>query len=337
MARAGANKYGHKAKKNKSDEFHTFLSDIEKEMVHYKNHFKNKTILCNCDDPRVSNFFHYFSYNFEHLGLKKLITTCYKNQQMELFSQNKSEKAIYLEYEGDKNGNKIPDADEIGIKKLSGDGDFRSEECIELLKQADIVVTNPPFSLFREYIGQLAKYKKKFLIIGQLNMVSYKEVFRLLQNNKMWVGVNRNRNFKGFIVPEYYPLDGTEAFVDDDGNRVAKSNQNLWFTNLDNVTRHEELILHKKYKKSEYPTYENYKAIEVSQVKDIPVGYKGLMGVPVSFVHKYNPKQFEIVWTTDRGGDGMLEDYKKRHTRFDAPVINGQGVYTRILIRHKKI
>ena len=339
-ARKGANKYGHKAKKNKADEWITFRSDIEKELKHYKKHFKNKIVLCNCDDPRISGFFHYFSYNFEHLGLKKLITTCYKNQQMELFSENKSEKAIYLEYTGDKNNNKIPDPEEIGIKNLTGDGDFRSKECIELLKEADIVVTNPPFSLYREYISQLAQYKKKFLIIGQLDVISYKEVFRLLQDDKIWVGINRNRDFKGFIIPKHYPLHGTEAFTDEDGNRVAKSNKNLWLTNLDNVTRHEELILYKKYKKSEYPTYENYDAIEVSQVKNIPIDYEGLMGVPISFVHKYNPKQFEIVWTTDRGGDGMLENYKKKHARFDAPVVISDGkevgLYTRILIRHKK-
>ena len=169
MARQGSIKYLHKAKTEKHDEFYTILCDIERELRHYKKHFKNKVVFCNCDDPYVSNFFHYFSYNFEQLGLKKLITTCYKNQQMNLFSENKSERAIYLEYIGDKNKNNIPDPKEIGIKHLKGDGDFRSKECIELLKQSDIVVTNPPFSLFREYVGQLMKYNKKFLIIGNWN------------------------------------------------------------------------------------------------------------------------------------------------------------------------
>ena len=204
MTRKGSNKYMHKAKNEKNDEFYTLLSDIEKELKHYKKHFKGKTVLCNCDDPRVSNFFHYFTYNFEQLGLKKLITTCYKNQNMNLFSKNKSEKAIYLEYIGDKN--KIPDVNEIGINHLKGDGDFRSQECIELLKQSDIVVTNPPFSLFKKYVGQLVKYKKKYLIIGTWNAISYKEIFPLIKNNKMWIGVNSNRNFSGFIVPNHYSL-----------------------------------------------------------------------------------------------------------------------------------
>ncbi|MFH1612760.1 MAG: adenine-specific methyltransferase EcoRI family protein, partial [bacterium] len=177
MANKSSNRYLHKASQVKNDEFYTQLADIEREMSHYKDHFKNKIVFCNCDDPRISNFFHYFSYNFEFLKLKKLITTCYKNQQVDLFSQNNSEKAIYLEYTGDKNDDKIPDLNEIGIKHLKGDGDFRSSECIELLKQADIVVTNPPFSLFREYVAQLMEHKKKFVIIGNLNAITYKEIF----------------------------------------------------------------------------------------------------------------------------------------------------------------
>ncbi len=182
------NKNLHNAKDSKKDEFYTQLSDIERELKNYKSHFKNKVVYCNCDDPRVSNFFIYFSYNFEKLGLKKLIATCYKNQNMELFSQNDSEQAIYLVYEGDKNKNNIPDPEEIGIKKLKGDGDFRSKECIELLKLADIVVTNPPFSLFREYVAQLIEYDKKFLIIGHQNAISYKEIFKLIKENKIWLG-----------------------------------------------------------------------------------------------------------------------------------------------------
>jgi hypothetical protein len=177
----------HNARQAKKDEFYTQLSDIEKELKHYKEHFKNKVVLCNCDDPRISNFFHYFSYNFETLGLKKLITTCYKSQNAHLFSENKSEKAIYLEYIGDKNGNRVPDPEEIGIKNFKGDGDFRSEECIELLKQADIVCTNPPFSLFREYVAQLIEYKKSFLIIGNNNSISYKDIFQLIKENKIWL------------------------------------------------------------------------------------------------------------------------------------------------------
>lgn len=337
LARKGSNRYMHKAKSGKNDEFYTILSDIEKELRHYKKHFKGKTVLCNCDDPRISNFFHYFSYNFEQLGLKKLITTCYKNQNMDLFSENKSEKAIYLEYTGDINKNNIPDPTEIGINHLKGDGDFRSQECIELLKQSDIVVTNPPFSLFREYVGQLVKYNKKFLIIGTWNVISYKEVFPLIKDNKIWIGINSNRNFSGFIVPKHYSLHGTEARTDENGNRIVSSNNTCWFTNLDIAKRHEELILHKTYNETEFPTYDNYNAIEVSKTKNIPIDYKGLMGVPITFMDKYNPEQFEIIWTTDRGGDGMLEKYKKKHVRWDAPVVNGEGLYKRILIKHKRM
>jgi hypothetical protein len=179
MESKNLNKNLHQAKNAKKDEFYTQLPDIEKELRHYKEHFKGKTVLCNCDDPRISNFFHYFSYNFEALGLKKLITTCYKNQNPDLFSEHTSEKAIWLEYTGDKNDNKVPDPEEIGIKELKGDGDFRSPECIELLRQADIVVTNPPFSLFREYVAQLIEYDKKFVIIGNQNAITYKEIFKL--------------------------------------------------------------------------------------------------------------------------------------------------------------
>src|SRR3989339_1150754 len=205
MANKSSNKNLHQASKAKKDEFYTQLSDIEKELGHYKKHFKGKVVFCNCDDPRVSNFFHYFSNNFENLGLKKLIATCYKNQNADLFSQNKVEKAIYLEYTGDKNGDKIPELNEIGIKELKGDGDFRSEECIELLKQADIVVTNPPFSLFREYVAQLMEYNKKFLIIGNQNNFTYKEIFKLLKENRVWAGVD-NGGTKWFRVPNNYDI-----------------------------------------------------------------------------------------------------------------------------------
>ncbi len=336
LSRQGSNSYMHDAKRGKNDEFYTRLPDIEKELKHYKKHFKGKTVFCNCDDPRVSKFFHYFSYNFEHLGLKKLITTCYKNQNMDFFTNNKSEKAIYLEYTGDKNQNKTPDPEEIGINHLKGDGDFRSQECIELLKQSDIVVTNPPFSLFREYVGQLEKYKKKFLIVGTWNVISYKEIFPLIRDNKMWIGINSNRNFSGFNVPKHYPSTGTEVLTDENGDRIIKSNQTCWFTNLDVAKRHEELILYKTYNETEFPTYDNYDAIEVSKTNDIPINYNGMMGVPITFMNKYNPEQFEIIWTSDRGGDGMLEKYKKTHDRWDAPVVKGAGLYKRIFIKHKK-
>ena len=337
MAREGSVKHINKARTSKNDEFYTILSDIERELKHYKRHFEGKVVFCNCDDPRISNFFHYFSYNFDILKLKKLITTCYKNQDMDLFSRHDKEKAIYLEYDGDKNENNVPDPEEIGIKHLKGDGDFRSKECIELLKQSDIVVTNPPFSLFREYVSQLMEYDKKFLIIGTWNAITYKEIFKLMQEDKLWIGINSNRNFSGFVVPKHYPLNGTEARIDENGNRIVSSNNTCWFTNLDITKRHEELILYKEYNPEEFPTYENYEAIEVSKTNNIPKDYKGVMGVPVTFMNKYNPEQFEIIWTTDRGGDGMLEDLKKPHNRWDAPVVNGKGIYKRIFIRNRKL
>lgn len=206
-----------KAKEAKKDEFYTQLEDINDELRHYREHFRGKTVLCNCDDPRVSNFFTYFAYNFEFLGLKKLITTCYKNQNMDLFSQNQSEQAVYLVYEGDKNGDHIPTADEIGVHPLKGDGDFRSKECIELLKEADIVVTNPPFSLFREYIAQLIEYNKKFLIIGNQNNATYKEIFPLLMQNKLWLGYKTGG--MSFKVPEYYEERVTRFWIDENGQK----------------------------------------------------------------------------------------------------------------------
>lgn len=330
MARKGSVKYLHKAKSAKNDEFYTVLSDIERELRHYKKHFKNKVVFCNCDDPRVSNFFHYFSYNFEKLKLKKLITTCYKNQDMDLFSRHKAEKAIYLEYEGDTNKNNVPDPEEIGIKHLKGDGDFRSEECIELLKQSDIVVTNPPFSLFREYVAQLIKYRKKFLIIGTWNAITYKDIFKLIMDNTIWIGINSNRNFSGFIVPKHYPLHGTEARIDENGNRIVSSNNTCWFTNLDNAKRHEELILYKKYDAGEYPTYDNYDAIEVSKTNDIPIDYDGVMGVPITFMNKYNPDQFEILGLDDHRL--VYPDWRGR-----GPDLHGKKIYRRIMIRNRRL
>ena len=322
------------ARTNKKDEFYTQLSDIERELKHYKKHFKDKVVLCNCDDPRVSNFFHFFSYNFEKFGLKKLIATCYKNQEMDLFSENKSEQAIYLEYTGDKNGNNVPDAEEIGIKHLQGDGDFRSKECIELLKKADIVVTNPPFSLFREYVAQLIEYDKKFLIIGNINAISYKEIFKLIKENKAWLGMNMGRGISGFIVPKHYELYGSEARVDEDGNRIVATNNCLWLTNLDNSKRHEDIILYKKYTQDEFPTYENYNAINVDKTKDIPMDYSGEMGVPITFLHYYNPDQFEIIDINPHFFT-IVEQGLPKPTQLK---ITGQkDPYARILIKNKRL
>ncbi len=318
------------AKVAKKDEFYTQLSDIDNELKHYKEHFRGKVVLCNCDDPRISNFFHYFSYNFEELGLKKLITTCYKNQERDLFSQNNSEKAIWLEYNGDKNGNRIPDVNEIGVRYFKGDGDFRSKECIELLQQADIVVTNPPFSLFREYVAQLIKYEKKFIIIGHQNAITYKEIFPLIKDNKLWLGYGF-KGSAGHFINKYYE-DYAKSGNHKEG--MIRVSGVVWFTNLEIRKRHEELILYKNYTPEEYPEYENYKAIEVSKTADIPCDYDGVMGVPITFMDKFNPEQFEII--------GMGEDNGVGHSGgvwcggSKSCLIKGKAMYKRIFIRKKQ-
>jgi hypothetical protein len=292
-----ANQHLQDARAAKEDEFYTQLPDIERELKHYKRHFKGKVVYCNCDDPRVSNFFHYFSYNFEKLGLKKLITTCYQNQQMDLFSQNDSEQAISLVYEGDKNDNRVPDPTEIGIHPLRGDGDFRSPECVELLEQADIVVTNPPFSLFREYVAQLIQHDKKFIIVGNQHTATYREIFKLIQDNRMWMG--HNTGDMKFQVPDHYEPRSTRFWIDDTGQKWRSLGNACWYTNLDISKRHEDLILYKRYSPDEYPTYVNYDAIDVGTYKDIPCDYDGVMGVPVTMLGYLNPDQFELVGNGD--------------------------------------
>lgn len=325
-----------KAKTEKNDDFYTQLTDIERELKHYKSFFKDKVVLCNCDDPRVSNFFHYFSYNFERLGLKKLITTCYKNQDMDLFSHSNSEQAIYLEYSGDKNGNNVPDPEEIGIKYFKGDGDFRSEESIELLKQADIVVTNPPFSLFREYVAQLIEFDKKFIIIGSQNAFTYKETFKLFKENKIWTGVD-NGGTKWFEVPMDYEINTQSRIKIENNKKYFSMGSIFWFTNLDHSKRHEKIILYKTYygSEQEYPKYDNYDAIEVSTYKDIPIDYKGVMGVPVTFFDKYNPEQFEIVGLIAGNIKGLAGIPSS--TGKDGPYMNGKLKYGRILIRNREL
>ena len=354
MAKQTANKNLRSAKTDKKDEFYTQLSDIEKELKHYKNHFKDKVILCNCDDPRVSNFFHFFSYNFERFGLKKLIATCYKSQDSDLFSQNNSEKAIYLEYTGDKNGNNVPDVEEIGINHLQGDGDFRSKESIELLKQADIVVTNPPFSLFREYVAQLVEYDKKFVIIGNLNALTYRDIFKLVKENKLWFGHSIHSGDREFRVPEDYPLNAASSRIDEEGNKYIRVKGVRWYTNLDFNERHEDLILYKKYNEEEYPKYENFDAINVDVTKDIPVDYKGVIGVPITYIDKYNPDQFEIIGLgiSNSGIEIGVQPYKPEHKKYRKEIqkrgaVDGDlymmknGIvevpYARILIKNKKI
>lgn len=298
------------AKKAKEDEFYTQLSDIENELRHYRKHFKDKVVYCNCDDPRVSEFFHYFSYNFEKLGLKKLITTCYKSQSVDLFSQNGAEQAVYLQYEGDKSGNRIPDLDEIEVRPLAGDGDFRSAESIELLKQADIVVTNPPFSLFREYVSQLIEYDKKFIILANQNTLTTKTIFELVHQNKLWLGYKNGD--MAFKVPEHYPARNTRFWIDEDGQKWRSFGTMCWLTNLDIAKRHEELILYKSYTADEYPTYDNFDAIDVNAYKEIPMDYDGVMGVPLGFLTKHNPAQFEIVGITTSYGGMQSKRYPKQ-------------------------
>ena len=310
------------AKSAKKDEFYMQIMDIENELKHYTEHFRGKTVLCNCDDPRVSNFFHYFAFGFEYLGLKRLITTCYKNQERDLFSRNDSERAIWLEYTGDKNGNRIPDAEEIGIHYLQGDGDFRSKECIKLLEQADIVVTNPPFSLFREYVAQLVKYDKKFLIIGNQNAITYKEIFPLIKENKIWLGFNSGD--MSFKVPADSEPRSTRYWQDETGQKWRSMGNIAWFTNLDHTKRHEPLILYRNYTPEDYPRYDNYDAINVDKTSDIPMDYDGVMGVPITFLDKYCPEQFEIV-----GNEYILNIPKGRG------YINGKRQYSRIFIRKK--
>ncbi len=333
MAIEALNKALHKASKQKNDDFYTQLSDIEKELKHYKKHFKGKVVYCNCDDPRISNFFHYFSYNFEKLWLKKLIATCYKNQNRDLFSQNDSEQAIYLEYEGDKNGNNIPDPEEIGIKHLKGDGDFRSKESVDLLKQADIVVTNPPFSLFRKYVAQLIKYDKKFIIIGSQNAITYKEIFSLIKDGKLWLGVD-NYGTKWFGVKDHYDIKTESRKKIEDGKKYFSMGNIVWFTNLEIRKRHEDLILYKQYTPGTYLKYDNYDAINVNKVAEIPMDYAGVMGVPITFMDKHNPEQFEIIGLIAgniKGMAGIVSSSGK-----DGPYINGKLKYGRILIRNRK-
>jgi hypothetical protein len=300
----------HNAKKQKNDEFYTQLTDIENELKHYKEHFRNKVVYCNCDNPIESNFFKYFSLNFEHLGLKKLITTGYKENG----------KGVVSVYEGDKNGNRMPDLEEIEVKELQGNGDFRSAECLEFLKESDIVVTNPPFSLFRDYVATLIEYGKQFLIIGNMNAITYKEIFPLIKENKLWWGVSLNGTKCSFIVPESY--EGKNVYIEN-GKRLGKVNNAIWFTNLEHKKRNHPLDLYMKYSNDYYPKYDNYDAIEVSKVCEIPMDYEGVMGVPITFLDKYNPNQFEIIKFRKGNDDKDLS-------------INGKCPYFRILIKHKK-
>jgi uncharacterized LabA/DUF88 family protein len=363
-----------RAKKNKLDEFYTQLSDIEAEMRHYKEQFKGKTVFCNCDDPYESNFFKYFAMNFNYLGLKKLITTCYAGspvvgKQLSLFDVNSLKekdvhskhpyKAIITEVKDENEDGAIDLSDvEILLKNrknvltlLKGDGDFRSLECIELLKEADIVVTNPPFSLFREYVAQLVEFEKKFIIIGSKNAITYKDIFKLIIENKIWLGNGFPNGNAYFEIPEEYSREWASGVYNPETGLVKFRNVG-WFTNLDLKKRHEYITLYKQYKPEDYPHYDNYDAIEVSKVAEIPYDYEGVMGVPVTFLDKYNPEQFEILgmcenldlyglktrtYTGQECRDRYFELFGKKGV-YDlnaAGVINGKKVYQRLLIKRK--
>jgi len=345
MGTKSLNKNLHRANQAKKDEFYTQLVDIEKELKHYKDQFRGKVVYCNCDDPFESNFFKYFAANFKALGLKKLITTSYVKSpivggQLPLF-----------EVEGLKPSGKepfkieikeVPDSDKDGAinlddvehllkhdkntaTPLKGNGDFRSDECVELLKQADIVVTNPPFSLFREYVAQLIEYKKKFLILGQQGAIIYKEFFPLVKENKVWLGYD-NGGTKWFQVPMDYdiPTESRKKIVN--GVKYFSMGSVNWYTNLYVSKRHNEFTLYKKYSPNEYSKYDNYNAINVNRFIDIPKDYNGVMGVPITFLDKHNPDQFEIIGLDRYTGKNGDKDF----------TVNGKLLFRRLLIKKKK-
>lgn len=350
------NKSLSKAKDAKKNEFYTQYEDIQVELNHYEEHFSGKTVLCNCDDPFESNFCKFFLRNFNYLGLKRLICTSYSTssvvgQQLTIFDEDNERVVRGNGYVIDvkevpmANGRGISDEDiyrllsskKRGVKKLKGDGDFRSEECIEYLKQADIVVTNPPFSLFRDFITLLISYQKDFLIIGNISALHYKEIFPLIQNNKVWIGISMDSSNRYFQVPNTYPLtEKTGKIVN--GKKFAFVKGCLWYTNMDIATRHEKLILYKRYTPEEYPKYENFDAIDVKKVSEIPMDYEGYMGVPDSFLRKYNPEQFEIVGLG--AGDlakeiGITKNYRGRTDVALKQDGKDKCPYSRIIIRRK--
>ena len=371
-----------KAAQAKKDEFYTQLSDIEKELRHYKTFFKGKVVFCNCDDPYESNFFKYFAMNFNSLGLKKLIATSYVSSpvmgsELGFYTDGSVQQAMFMDDDESQQADKkhpyrveiteVTDANGDGridladvsylmqnkknvMTLLEGDGDFRSPECIELLKQADVVVTNPPFSLFREYVAQLVEYGKSFIIIGNVNAITYKEVFPLFMQNKIWFGASIHSGDREFRVPDNYPLNAAGYRMDDEGKKYIRVKGVRWFTNIDYDERHEDLILFKTYNPESYPHYDNYDAIEVSKTADIPCDYEDVMGVPITFMDKYNPEQFEIIGMAKRGaGDPALKS--KVYTKVDYPnysdlnatpvIIQEDGkpknTYPRILIRRKQV
>lgn len=363
----------HTAKRQKLDEFYTQLVDIENELKHYKNQFRGKVILCNCDDPYESNFFKYFANNFNHLGLKKLITTSYTKSpiagmQLPLFEvaglkpDGKQPFRVEINEVQDSDGNGAVDLSDVRFllkhnkntaTPLDGNGDFRSKECIELLKEADIVVTNPPFSLFREYVAQLIENNKKLLILGSQNAITYKEIFRFIKENKLWLGYD-NGGTKWFQVPMDYDIPTESRIKIENGVKFFSMGSVVWYTNLDTAKRHEELTLYKKYTLEEYPKYENYDAINVDKNSEIPIDYGGAIGVPITFLDKYNPEQFEIIGLgiSNSGKEFGVKPYKEEHKKYRREVqkrgaVDGDlymitnGIvdvpYARVIIKNKKV
>lgn len=323
----------YRARKAKNDEFYTQYKTIEEELIHYKKHFKGKTVYCNCDDPRWSNFFKYFVDNFHELKLKRLIASCYVDQSYNLFTINDERSpAIWADYDGWLVDGGIPKVSEIEVKELKGDGDFRSEESIKLLKQADIVVTNPPFSLFREFVPMLMEYDKKFITLGTTNATIYKTVFPLIKDNKMWPGVNFHKAV-GFEIPGHHD---TSKSIYKDGVYIATVPAISWWTNLKHNKRSRDVRSTATYKGNEdkYPKYDNYNAINVDKAADIPVDYKGIMGVPITFIGQWNLEQFEIIGITRSWNDSSIYNGK---LKTKDPILNGEDLYTRILIQNKRL
>ncbi len=364
------------AKTAKKDEFYTQLTDIEKEMRYYRKHFQGKTILCNCDDPFESNFFKYFVLNFNRLGLKKLIATCYATSpimgsQLKYHTDSSGQMSFSFDDEPvtddnakrpykavvtmvyDKTGDGGVDMFDVAelfksgenqLSELDGDGDYRSPECLELLQEADIVVTNPPFSKFREYVGTLMEYHKDFIIIGNVNALKYKEIFPYVMSNKIWLGASIHSGDRAFFVPDDYSLDASGCGIDEaTGRKYIRVKGVRWYTNLDMKQRHEELILVKRYNSENNPTYDNYNAIEVSKTADIPCDYAGIMGVPITFFDKFNPDQFEIIWqasgnTRASAPPEVLRQlgYKpSKEDRGGCCLLNGKRTYDRVFIRNR--
>ena len=333
-----------KANKAKNDEFYTQLSDIERELSHYKIFFKDKVVFCNCDDPYESNFFKYFAMNFNYLGLKKLIATCYDSspvagEQLSLFPE-KRPYAIEITEVKDENGDGAVDLADVEyllrnerntVTKLKS-GDFRGKECVALLKQCDIVVTNPPFSLFREFVTQLMKYKKKFVIIGNQNAITYKEIFPFLRDDQMWLGYGFRGNV-GFFESPYQ--DYAAATQHKEG--LIRVSGVMWFTNIYIDKRRERLLLYKAYTPEEYPKYDNYDAINVNKVADIPHDYDGVMGVPITFMDKYNPIQYEIVGCTESEGKGFSNGLWDETSGVAQPMVAGKRIYKRIFIKRRNM